>query len=306
MIPVALAKSHGYEAEALKRTVAGLLDAAGVAIPSGASVLVKPNLVAGKNANLSCTHPAVVRTVCELALDAGARVTVADSPAFGPAKGVADKAGYPEVLRGLGVEVATLAKPVKTSLPGGVTIGVSAAALEADLLLNVPKLKAHGQMLLTGAVKNLFGCVVGGRKALAHYCHGDKGERFQRLLLDMAGLFPRQAHVLDGITAMHVTGPINGKAFDLGLLGAAANPVALDTALYMLLGLQPADVPLGRLAQRLDASGANPASLGFPGLAPDAFDATGFELPAKLAPETFDPYRLMMGRLKSFREKLAG
>ena len=306
MIPVALAKARTYETGPLKRAIASLLDGARFKLPAGSAVLVKPNLVSATNAGLSCTHPAVVRAVAELALDAGARVTVADSPAFGSGAGVAAKAGYKHVLAGLDVTLAGMGKPVAVRLHCGIATKISAMALEADLLLGVPRLKAHGQMCITAAVKNLFGCVLGGRKALAHYLHGDKGDLFPSLLLEVAGLFPRQLHVLDGVTAMHVDGPIKGQPFNLGLLGAAENPMALDTAVYALLGLQPAEVPLWRVAQGRDLPGTDPAGLEFSGLAPKAFDATGFVVPEKLQPETFDPYRLLKGRLKSLREKLAG
>ena len=44
-------------------------------------------------------------------------------------------------------------------------IEVSRLVLEADTIINLPKMKTHGQMLLTLGVKNLFGCIVGRRKA---------------------------------------------------------------------------------------------------------------------------------------------
>jgi uncharacterized protein (DUF362 family) len=38
-------------------------------------------------------------------------------------------------------------------------------AMEADVVINLPKLKSHMQLTLTMGVKNLFGCVPGKMKA---------------------------------------------------------------------------------------------------------------------------------------------
>ena len=35
---------------------------------------------------------------------------------------------------------------------------------EADVLINIPKLKTHGTMVYTGAIKNMFGLIAGIKK----------------------------------------------------------------------------------------------------------------------------------------------
>ena len=81
--------SSGYRAQALRESMEALLEEFLSWIPLGFRVLVKPNLVAPRRATLSCTHPAVVRVVCEWLLERGAEVTVGDSPAFGTTQAVA-------------------------------------------------------------------------------------------------------------------------------------------------------------------------------------------------------------------------
>lgn len=77
--PVALRQADAYDAHALVPLAAELLQAAGVRFRPGERILVKPNLVAPTNAELSTTHPAVVAAACRAALDAGAKVVVGDS-----------------------------------------------------------------------------------------------------------------------------------------------------------------------------------------------------------------------------------
>jgi len=295
---VALTRVPAYDAALLAPATALVLETAGIAVAPGARVLVKPNLVSAANARHCTTHPEVVRAACAWLLDHGARVTVADSPAFGPAARVARASGLEEALLPLGIRVRTLGRPVPLPLSDGTAIGISRDALEADLVLNAPKLKVHGQMAMSGAVKNLFGCVVGCRKALAHYRLGHEPERFRAMLMDICLALPRTAHLLDGVRPLHRDGPIRGVPLDLGLLGASANPVALDAAAYAVFGLAPEAVPLWAEALARDLPGARPEGNAYPLETPAAFNATGFE-PSPARELSFDPVRLLRGRVKS-------
>jgi uncharacterized protein (DUF362 family) len=303
-IPVALARILEYESTLLEPAVRLLLDEIGCAPKHGQRVLVKPNLVSRGNAGLSCTHPLVVRAVCQHLLDLGAALTVADSPAFGTAGQVARACGLAQALRPLGLRVRSLGRPAPLRLSFGAEIGLSRTARDAEMIVNLPRLKAHCQMRLTCAVKNLFGCVTGWRKAVAHARHGDQGNHFPALILDVAEALPPTYTLLDAIRPMHRSGPVKGVPFELGLLAACADPVALDTAIYGLLGLSPDRVPLWAEAQRRGRAGADAKQLAYPLESPTAFDASGFEIPRTLDQETFHPLRVAKGRLRSLLHRL--
>ncbi len=301
--PVILQHCPDYADPGLGILLDDMMYAAGFLPALGTHVLVKPNLVGARNALYSTTHPLFVRQVCKVLLEYGVRVTVGDSPSFGSATSVARKSGLQEALRDLPVRLITLGRPKKMTLPSGLSIGISRDALEADAIINLPKLKAHNQMRVSAAVKNLFGCVCGPRKALAHYHHGDAGTTFPRLILEIAETVPARLHLVDAITAMHVQGPIGGKPFDMGLVAASTNMHALDATLYNILGLTPRDVPLWNLAASLRRPGADLCGVSFPERTPQDVDASGFILPERLAPETFRPLRLLRGRLKSLWQR---
>ena len=114
-----------------------------------------------------------------------ARVTVADSPAFGTGRIMARLAGLTEALADLPVTVASLDRPQALTLSAGGSIGVSRLALETDHIINAARLKCHDQMGLTLAVKNLFGCVCGFRKSLAHQRLGRDYGLFAGMILDI-------------------------------------------------------------------------------------------------------------------------
>lgn len=91
---------------------------------------------------------------------------------------------------------------------------MSRLALECDALLSVPRVKAHAQMRVTLAVKNLFGCVCGLRKAVAHTVQGNTPGVFETCVAALWQALPPVAGLADGITAMHVTGPSGGSRFN--------------------------------------------------------------------------------------------
>ena len=294
--PVALLRCPDYQPDRVQRTVADALDASAWAPPRG-RILVKPNLLRAAPA-LSCTHPQIVRAACAWLLDHGCALTVADSPGFGTARGVAEAIGLAAALRPFGLAVTPLDDAVAVPLSFGGAIGVARCALQADGVLSVPRLKAHGQMRVTLAVKNLFGCVPGVRKAFVHTRHGDRGHRFEGALVEVAAALPPTAALLDGVEAMHVTGPGSGKPYHLGLVGASASCVALDAVVCGLLGLTPAQVPLWAELARRAAPGALPghAALVREGL--DAFDASRFEVPGVLKPMSFRPATLLRSTVR--------
>ena len=283
-VPVALQRLAPDDRSAVAQALPRLLDRAGLASSfslRSAHVLVKPNLLTATP--LACTSPVVVAAVCRWLLDQGARVRVGDSPGFGTATAVARQTGLAEALRPLGLRVEALSAPRPLELPlrrgGPVVFGVARAALESDVIFSLPRVKAHSQMRLTLAVKNLFGCVCGLRKALIHTRQGQDPDFFADCIAALWAGLPPVAAVADGLTAMHVTGPSRGRPFPLGLLGASPSAVALErreAAGCRRAGWRP-DYVLAR---------------------PEDFDRTGFIVPDELMHTSFRPWRLFKSCLR--------
>jgi uncharacterized protein (DUF362 family) len=141
--------------------------------------------------------------------------------------------------------------------------------------------------------------VVGARKALAHYRYGDVSTIFHRMLIEISQMLPKTISVMDAVTVMSGTGPIDGSACNLSLLGISESPVALDTAIYTALGLFPADVIVWKEARASEVPGSDPNRIDYPLKRPEDIDVSSFSLPDTLKPVTFHPIRLLKGRLKS-------
>ncbi len=303
--PIALIRCPDYTPARLADAVDAAFAACGYAPKSGDRILLKPNLLTARPA-LACSEPALVAAVAAWLLDHGASPSLADSPGFGSAEAVCRAVGITQALAALPKPVPILALNASLRLPlsQGGHIAVAKAALEADALINLPRLKAHKQLRITAGVKNLFGCVGSFRKALAHARHGDRGTAFESMLLDIAQAIPARFTLLDAITAMHRTGPMQGAPLPLGLLAAASNPVALDTALYSLLHLTPADIPLWAEATRRHLPAANPTTLTYPLAQPHEFDLSAFEIPAELSPVSFRPTTLARSLFRRLKAKV--
>ncbi len=293
---VLLRRSNAYE----HQSVAGFVEDSlrlliGVSTLHGRTVLLKPNLISASGPDHAVTHPRFIAAVAAVLRDCGARVRLGDSPAFGSATRVCARRGIDRLLADLGVEIVDFDHAELCTLSSGLQLPVAREALHCDLLVGLPKVKAHNQMYVTLGVKNCFGVVRGVRKAMLHMSHGASHQGFAEILCELPGLLPRQLHLADGIVAMHRSGPLDGDPLPLYCMAAAASPVALDSALLAVLELDPRQSPLWRAAARGQLPGADPSHLVFPGETPGAFHGHGFIAPAELNPVRFSLLRLMRG-----------
>ena len=242
--------TYGYET--LKPRVFEILDAfGGGGIAPGCRVLLKPNFLSpAKPGEAVLTHPLVIRAAAEYALGKGGRVRIGDSQALGTFERILKVSGTRAALAGMDVEVAEFSSSRKVDIgePFGM-IDLAIDALDADIVINLPKLKTHGMMLLTLGVKNLFGCVVGLRKPEWHMRAGINQDLFARLLAQISRTVNPAVTLLDGILAMEGAGPgKSGKPRHLGILLGSTDTVAVDRAACALVGMDPEALPTNRAA----------------------------------------------------------
>ncbi len=258
-------KESSYEYKVLRKDVQDTLEALEhETISSGTKVLIKPNILGPAHPDQAMTtHPLVVRAVAEYALDKGAKVQVSDSMAMGIFSKAIKDCGYDESLAEMHVKLSELtgSRSVMTQGPFG-TIELSKEALEADVIVNLPKLKTHTQMALTLAVKNLFGCVVGARKPEWHFRVGEDKELFAKLLVSIYGVLRPSINLMDGILAMEGTGPgTRGVPRHLGLIIASTDALSLDKAVCEMFGLDHYALMTSSAARELCLEGDDPKVL---------------------------------------------
>ncbi len=239
-------------AEALQRQFK-LLGGLEKFVTPGDTVLLKPNFIAPRSRrHATQTEPAVILETAQLLKDFGARPFVGDSPAWGNVFTCVKALELEEPLKKLSVPVTQLDKPKWTRVGAGNTrVGISSVALDADIIINLPKFKSHQQLVATFAVKNMFGCVSGKRKALWHFRKGGNADDFCELLIEIFKFLNPALTIIDAVTAMDGRGPIRGRARPLGWLIGGTDPIACETVCCELVNIKSQDLPMVNTARQI-------------------------------------------------------
>jgi uncharacterized protein (DUF362 family)/Pyruvate/2-oxoacid:ferredoxin oxidoreductase delta subunit len=262
---VALIKCPDYSSPKLEMAVREAVDLCGGLedlVRPGDKVLIKPNLLGAHEVEKRVTtDPSVVRAVARMVLDLRGRPFISDSPALTTFSRAAAKTGITQVAKELGIEAKAFSEPSNVTPPEPrvhSNLEIAREALEADAVINLPKLKTHSQMLLTLGVKNIFGTVLGKRKAEWHFVAGADRLAFASMMLDVYRSVAPGLTIMDGVWGMEGHGPSNGQPKHIGLMAASRDALALDMAVCELLG-----VPLQRfpLAMAAEERGLMPASM---------------------------------------------
>lgn len=241
---------------------------------AGKRVLLKPNLLTDRTPEQAVTtHPELVRHLLRKLKPTGAHLTVGDSPAStANLRAVWQTTGLAAVCEEEGIPLIAFEQAgVQSFERDGFAFSVARPVLDADLIINLPKVKSHSLTLLTAAVKNLYGAIPGYSKTVLHRLHSNPDD-FGRLIKTLWQVIPPTWTIADGIIGMEGQGPANGRPVPLNFLAAAENPFALDRALCATLHIDARRVPY------LAAQAAEDHVL--PSIGGDRIDITSFETPA--------------------------
>lgn len=307
--PVVLIDCRDYRVDNITKVLQTAVDYLGgfkEYIAPGERVLIKPNLLAAYPPEASVTtHPSVVEAVVRHILYCGGQPFIGDSPAFGDLYDVAEKTGVMAICMKYGIPLIPFSNPVQVSTkdPWLKKIYIDKAVLEADRIINVPKLKTHVQVGFTGAVKNLFGCMPGKRKALWHFKAGDEDFRFGRLLLEIYRVVGPILHVVDGITIMEGNGPAQGIPKSLGLIGVSQDGLFLDRTLCDIIGLQVFSSEIFLTLSRYYNQSIDIREIKILGKPIQAFKGQNILLPSR-EPIRFDLIRILLSVLKHLKKKV--
>jgi uncharacterized protein (DUF362 family)/Pyruvate/2-oxoacid:ferredoxin oxidoreductase delta subunit len=233
-------------------------------IKAGDRVLVKPNLLTARAPErATTTHPEVVAAVVEAVQAAGGRPVIGDSPGStrGHIERVWSETGLQQVSERTGAPLINFeAGGSRRIRLNGREYYIARAALDADVIVNLPKIKTHSLTLFTGAVKNMFGVVPGFRKRETHLEH-PKAEPFCRALVDIFSLAVPRVTLMDAVEGMDGDGPAAGRKRPVGLLLAGRDAVAVDAAAGMIVGIEPGKIDTCRLAAERGLGTADPADI---------------------------------------------
>ncbi|OGG96076.1 MAG: hypothetical protein A2527_12210 [Candidatus Lambdaproteobacteria bacterium RIFOXYD2_FULL_50_16] len=238
-------KTTGYQLDEIQAGLEKGLNALGGVtqiLDGRQKLLFKPNFVAPSTPELAvATNPVFILAVLDFFKAYGCDGAIGESPGFGSVAGAVESLGLKEELARRQVPYFDFKKvrSFNTLNPRFPRLTIAKEIQDYDGLVNLPKLKTHCQAHFSGAVKNLYGCVPGKRKALRHMqARGDE-RAFAQMIYDNhleAGAF---LHIGDAIESLHVRGPSGGVPFPMGSGLIAQKAPELDLAFCGLINLDP-------------------------------------------------------------------
>lgn len=250
---VAIYKSSNYDYEKVREALENTIKELGglsCYLDDGDKVLLKVNLLMKKSPEeATTTHPVFVKALSDILLESGYKVLIGDSPG-GPFNQKALSAiykacGYDEYF-GEGSDILNWnfeSKEIKNDnckiLKNITTVDF---LNDVDKVISVSKLKTHGMMKFTGAVKNMFGTIPGVLKAQYHFTL-PKHDDFADMLIDVCLNANPVLSFMDGIVGMEGAGPSAGTPVSIGAVIASDNPYDLDRLAVEMLGIEAKSVP---------------------------------------------------------------
>lgn len=250
---VSIVKCDGYEPGRVKEAVGKSLNLIGgfsSFFKRPCRVLIKPNLLSARLPEDAVnTHPEFVRAIVKLVRETGGDPAIGDSPgSFFTIKAIDDVyniSGMKKIADEEGVELVRFNKIEHIN-----GYPIAKAVKEYDFIINVPKMKTHTLAMLTGAVKNTFGFVVGLSKVQCHKMAPHINE-FSKILADIYAITRPHLSIMDGIVGMDGDGPAVGRIRKFGLILASSDAVSLDAVFSRIAGLEHSrNFVLKELAER--------------------------------------------------------
>jgi len=294
---VSLLSASSYELESLAIAIEQLLEPLGgmsSIVKAGDRVLLKPNLLTGSRPTKECTtRPEIIYCVAKMVQAAGGKPFLGDSPAFGTALGVAKANGLLAIAEELNIPIVEFHGQRYQTNGDFQHLRLSKEAMDADVVINLPKVKSHVQLTVTMGVKNLFGCVPGKMKAWWHLESGKDVNKFARMLVATAEAIAPSLTIMDGIIGHEGNGPSQGEPKQIGMLAASRDVFALDRVVIEVLGVNPDLVPTLRVGkyQNLDQIAIAGASI-------QSLQIHDWQLPTQMIPIDFGFPRILKSTFK--------
>lgn len=247
---VSIVRAQRYDAGELVSAIERAIDLAGGIGPlreKGNRLLLKPNMLAGSPPeNAVTTHPAFFEAAAIVFKRFGFSLFAGDAPAIESTSGAGKRNGLRAAAQRQGVEWRDFSETVSLHNPEGKLVRdftVAKVFTEVDAVVTMPKLKTHSQMYYTGALKNMFGAVHGLGKSRFHVRFPER-RNFAKMIVDLNALLKPDFALMDAVTAMEGPGPQNGTPFDMGLVLASYDALALDTIACRAIGYEPREIPV--------------------------------------------------------------
>ena len=248
---VAVVRCKTYNVEAVKPALEEAVNAVNGLdfVMPGMKIIIKPNLVSFKKPDAAATtHPALLEALVEMLLARGADVTIGDSPGGPHSLPLLNRvyaATGMDRLDKLGAKLNRNMNEKTVDFPEGKVLKnftYTEYLDEADAIIDFCKLKSHGMLGMSAAVKNLFGTIPGLKKPEVHYKFQNDAE-FADMLVDLNEYFKPRLAICDAVVGMEGNGPTAGTLRQIGAIIASKSTYYADVVGAELIGMNIDGLP---------------------------------------------------------------
>ncbi len=237
-MPVKIAKAEKYDVKLLTPLIRDAIEALGLNL-RGKTAILKPNIVIpAKPKSAIITHPAVVDAMINVLKEIGFEdIVIGEGAGLGADESsVFETSGYKKLDK-KGVRLVNLNKAERVEIKWKYdTLKIPKIIADADLYVNLPKMKTHGQTTVTLSMKNQKGLLSNADKMKFHKWG------LQEPLVELAKVVKPDLIVVDAVEAMEGEGPLRGKSKNVGALVVGTNLVEVDMACCEIMGINHNEV----------------------------------------------------------------
>jgi uncharacterized protein (DUF362 family) len=244
---VGLAECKTRNVDSIKRAISEAFSLIDYSLPKAEKIVIKPNMCYYWDWSTGqTTDPLFVAALIGLLreeISSHVEISIVESDASAMKCKYAFKyLGYEKLAKDCNVNLVNLSE-VETEK---VTVKVEDEVFEfsvpriirnADLCVNVPKMKYMFFTKISAALKNIFGCNPYPKKFEYH-------SKLDKVIVALNKVMPFDLHVLDGLTVY------GSKTLRLGLVMASRDPVAIDSVAATIMGVNLKSVVHLRLAEK--------------------------------------------------------
>jgi uncharacterized protein (DUF362 family)/ferredoxin len=230
------------------------------------------------------SHPTYVQAIIECLLDCGAKVMFGDdvSRAAKHVHRLWASTGMVDVASRTGAQlvdfVSAGGREVRGLLSYPRTHFITNLVYEADVIVNAASCRSLADVVLSGAIKNMFGTVLGRRKRQLHALFPDIRD-FSRALVDIFRLVQPRVSFLDMTTVIEGQG-VAPEIQKVGLVLASTDAVALDTVAANAIGYDDLQVWTSIYGQRAGLGCNNINQIAIEGIDWETFNKKRLRHPA--------------------------
>ena len=233
--------------ESIKEAVREALKLIGYSFPKARKIVIKPNMCyywdysTGQTTDPNFVAALIETFREEISPDVDISIVESDASAM-KCKYAFKYLGYEKLAKKYRVNLVNLSEAESENAKVKVKDEVFEFSIpkiikNADLRVNVPKMKYMTFTKISCALKNIYGCNPYPKKFKYH-------PKLSEVIVALNKVMPFDLHILDGLVVC------GSKTLKLGLVMASRDPVAMDAAAATIMSVNPRSVDHIMLAER--------------------------------------------------------